>query len=97
MIVGTALVTSLVLVLLAWRARWPWRGLGRAGGIALETLGATVLLFAINLALGAAAVLLARRFTPFYASLYLMSDVSLLILSLLQALMLQAWRAAGRQ
>ena len=96
LIVGIALVTSLALLVLAWRERRPWPRLRRAGVVALETIGATVLLFAINLALGSLAVLLARRFTPFYASLYTVSDVSLLILSLLQALVLQAWRRTAR-
>jgi hypothetical protein len=96
LIIGIALVTSLVLIVLARRAGWPWRRLRRAGVIALETIGATVLLFAINVALGSAAVLLGRRFTPFYASLYLVSDVALLIVSLVQALVLQAWRIAAR-
>jgi len=96
LIVAIVLATSLALLVLGRRARWSWRGLGRAGVVALETVGATALLFAANLALGFVAVLLGRRFTPFYASLYVVSDVSLLILSLLQAVILQAWRHVPR-
>ena len=90
------LVTSLALLALVRRAGWPWRGLGKATLFALDTVGATVLLFAANLALGFVAVLLSRRFTPLYASLYVVSDVSLLVLSLLQAAVLQAWRHVAR-
>jgi hypothetical protein len=94
LILGIALLTSIVLLLAVTRGRRRWRRLGHAAVVTLETVGATVLLFAVNLAVGAVALLATRRLTPFYPSLYEVSDVALLVLSLLQALVLQAWRHA---
>ena len=95
LIIAIAVLTSVVVLLAFARGeRRPSRRLTRAAGLALETIGATVLLFAANLAVGAILVLGGRRFTPIYLSLYDVSDVSLLVLSLCQALVLQGWRVA---
>jgi hypothetical protein len=64
---------------------------------ALECVGLTVAFFAANLALGALLTLVIRALTPLFVSLYLSADVSLLVLSALQALVYQRWRAAVRQ
>jgi hypothetical protein len=80
-------VTSGFAVALAWP-----RGNGTLGKAALatvEVVGATTLFFGANVAVGMALVLAARRFTPFYPTLYEVSDVALLLLSLVQALVLQ--------
>jgi hypothetical protein len=63
-----------------------------AAGRALECLGLTLLFFTANLALGALLTLLVRALTPLFVSLYLSADVSLLVLSALQALVYQRWR-----
>lgn len=83
-------ITSVVGVALGARGRIA--GVRAAVGVVLEVVGATVLFFAANLVVGAALVLAARRLTPFYTTLYEVTDVALLILSLLQALTLTAWR-----
>lgn len=97
LIVAIVAVTSIAALVAFTRGQArPVRRLGRAVAVALETIGATVLLFALNTAIGAIVVLAGRRLTPIYLSLYDVSDVALLILSLFQALVFQAWRVAAR-
>jgi hypothetical protein len=60
---------------------------------ALECVGLTVVFFVANLALGALLTVMVRAVTPLFVSLYLSGDVSLLVLSALQALVYQRWRA----
>jgi hypothetical protein len=66
--------------------------LRRAGRRALECVGLTAAFFAVNLGLGALLTLMIRGLTPLFVSLYLSADVSLLVLSFLQALVYQRWR-----
>ena len=88
LLLGVALLTSLLAILVfRKRARG---GLMTAVGLVLEAAGATVLFFAANLAVGVTLVLLARR-VWFYTTLYDVTDVSLLILSLFQAITITAW------
>ena len=57
----------------------------------LEWLGLGVLFLLANLAVGAAAVLGVRSLTGHFVSIYLVSDMTLPILSLVQALIFQRW------
>jgi hypothetical protein len=82
----TSLVAAIVLV------RGGVAGLGAAIGTVLEVIGATVLFFVVNLTAGVALVLVARSLSIFYTTLYEVTDVTVLILSLLQALTLTVWR-----
>ena len=59
---------------------------------AVELVGAAALFFVANLVTGVALVLVARWLTPYYTTLYEISDVSLLIVAMLQALVFEAWR-----
>ena len=88
-------LTSLAILVLVARRRGV-AGLGAALGTMLEVAGATVLLFLANVALGAVVVLVARRLTPFYGTLYAVNDISLLVVSLLQALTITLWRTRAR-
>ena len=92
-VVVVAIVTS-VIALTIGRARLglPLARLGRATATAVELVGATVLFFAANVLLGWTVILLLRKVTPFYFSLYQVSDLMLLVLSLLQALTFELWR-----
>jgi hypothetical protein len=90
MVVLVVAITSLAAVIVA--ARGGIAGLGAALGTMLEAVGATVLFFVANLALGVTLILATRRLTPFYPTLYEVSDVALLVLSSLQALALTLWR-----
>jgi hypothetical protein len=58
----------------------------------LECLGLAVLFLLGNQALGVAAIVAARAVTGGFVSLYMVDDVSLLGLSLLQALLFAWWR-----
>lgn len=63
----------------------------------MECVGLTAVFFAANLALGALLTLVIRALTPLFVSLYLSADVSLLVLSTLQALAYQRWREASAE
>ena len=89
---GTLLIALAAGVL---GARLSVSGLVKAVGVTLEVIGATVLLFVANLAIGATLVLILRRLS-YYTTLYEVADIALLVLSLLQALTLQAWRLVRR-
>jgi hypothetical protein len=71
-------------------------GLCLAFGKACECVGLTLTLLLLNLAVGIIAVLAARVFTGGFVSLYYLSDATLLVLSSLQALTFQAWRAGSQ-
>ena len=87
-LLGVAAFTSIVAIGLL-RARGV-DGLLGALGVLCEAVGATVLFFVANVALGATFVLLARRLW-FYTTLYDVTDISLLLLSLFQALVTTTW------
>jgi hypothetical protein len=71
-------------------------GLRAAVGRALEILGASVVFFVANLALGLAVIAAVRGMTSGFLSAYLLTDVSLPILSLLQGLVFGCWRGEAR-
>lgn len=86
-------LTSLAAAALQLRRR-PRAGasLREAAVKAAEAVGLTVLFFAANVATGALISLLARTLRLGFISIYLNTDVTLLVLSLLQALVYQRWR-----
>lgn len=93
-----ALTSAGALAYAARRGRPPTRtALRQAAWRALECLGLTVAFFVGNLAVGGLVSGLVRATTPFFVSLYLSTDVSLLVLSALQALVFQHWLAASRR
>jgi hypothetical protein len=61
---------------------------------ALEAVGMTILFFLGNVATGALVTVAARALDVTFISIYLTTDVALLVLSLLQALIYQRWREA---
>jgi hypothetical protein len=63
----------------------------------LECVGLTIVLGALNVAVGFLLVLALRKLTGSFVSLYLNTDGTLLALSLLQAIVLQWWMAAGEE
>jgi len=84
-------MASSVAAVLLGRAR-SRRSLASAAGKALETAGFIVAFFLLNLGLGVLFTLVARATTGGFVSLYVNDDVSVLVLSALQALVLQWWR-----
>lgn len=77
-----------------WRLRLTPGGLRSASIRLLECVGLVVLFLLGNHALGIAAIVAARAVTGRFVSLYLTDDVTLGVLSLLQALVFAWWRHA---
>lgn len=67
-----------------------------AAGRVLECVGLAALFVAANTALGMLLTIVIRGLTPVFVSLYVSSDVSLIILSFLQAIAFQRWREGSR-
>jgi hypothetical protein len=89
-------VTSLTAVWLGRRALGLTGASLRAGiGLALEIIGASVVFFIANLALGLALVATVRGLSSGFLSVYFLTDVSLALLSLLQGLVFECWRREG--
>lgn len=74
----------------------PRSGLRAALRRACELAGLSVAFLALNLAVGMAAVLVLRRVTSGFLSMYLNTDATLLALSVVQASVWQWWRAESR-
>jgi uncharacterized membrane protein len=98
-------MSSVTLVLIvgltslgAYLAATRFTGLRRAdlqGAVmeTLECLGLVVIFFLANFAVGTALILALRALTGRFISVYIVNDVTLAILSLLQALVFHRWRA----
>jgi hypothetical protein len=71
-------------------------GLWLALGKTCEAVGLTLVFFLLNLTVGASVVFAGRFLMGTFVSLYRLSDVALIALSLLQALAFQAWRTDSR-
>jgi hypothetical protein len=85
---GALLVGALALGL-------PRAWLARAAGRVLETIGLSVLFFALNIGAGVAFIIGMRLVAGVFISVYAMDDLVLPLLSAGQALMFQAWRDTG--
>jgi len=68
-----------------------------AAGKMLECLGATLLLFVLNLAVAVAVIFVRRGLEGGVVSLYPAGDVAWLILSFFQALTFQWWRELSQR
>lgn len=62
----------------------------------LESLGLTVIFLLGNLAAGSALILGLRALTGQFISVYWLNDISLLVLSVLQALAFHFWRRQAK-
>jgi hypothetical protein len=88
------LLTSAALYVIATRGLGlPKATLGGALRAVLECAGLTLVLAAANVAAGFVLVLLLRRVTGSFLSLYVNTDLVILALALLQAVALQWWMA----
>ena len=91
-------LTSLGAILLeARRQPRPFVSLRAAAARALEAAGLTVVFFLANVATGALLTMAARGLKVTFISIYLSTDVTLIVLSLLQALVYQRWREGRRE
>jgi hypothetical protein len=85
-------LTSAAALWLGRRPRGVRASLGAAVAKALETVGLTVVFYLANVAAGALVTSTARALRVAFISIYLSTDVVLLVLSLFQALVFQRWR-----
>ena len=91
-LVGLLLGSSLAMVALAIRGlRLPIRSAPAAGAALLEFVALWVLCLAGNLALGALGVILIRSVTALFISVYVVNDLSVVVVAALQAFVLHAW------
>ncbi len=94
---GPIALTSVLAYLVARRALAlsPAR-LPAALGRTLECLGAWLIFYVLNLAVGMAVILALRLFTGAFVSLYVVTDATVALLSFLQALAFEWWRETAR-
>lgn len=92
LLLGLATLTSLGTYLLGRRLGLSPGALGAAVDKTLQCLGLTLLFYALNVGIGVVGILVARAVTRVFVSLYLVEDVMLLVLSLLQGLVFAWWR-----
>jgi hypothetical protein len=96
-LVALLIGSSLILAALAVRGqRASLRAARAAGAALLEFVALWVLCLAVNLALGTAGVILLRTLTPTFVSVYVVNDLSVVVVSALQAFVVHAWRRPGR-
>jgi hypothetical protein len=77
------------------RRRWGIDGanLRQAFRTALELIGCWIVVYGANLLFGLVLILLIRRLTGFFISLYVLNDIMLVLLTVLQALVFyHLWR-----
>ena len=72
-----------------------WNNLRLALNVMLESVGVGLVFFAVNLAAGIVMILVGRLLLREFVTIYLVSDSTLLVLSLLQGLVFQWWLRAG--
>lgn len=84
--------TSLAAFMIARRAGAGPRGLADAVRSVLELAGISTLFLVANLALGTALVLAVRLLSSSFVSIYVLNDLSLVALSVLQGAVFFCWR-----
>jgi hypothetical protein len=77
--------------------RLPKSELWLAIGKACECVGLTLTFFLLNMAVAMFVILAGRSLCGRFISIYIASDITLLIISALQALTFHAWREGARQ
>jgi hypothetical protein len=87
-----ALVTSVAAGLVVRRAAPPARSLRRAALLVLELVGLATVFVVGNLVLAAAIVLAIRTLSSHFVSIYVLDDLALVALSLLQGAVFFFWR-----
>jgi hypothetical protein len=97
-LVGLLVGSSLAVAVLAIRGlRLSIRAAPAAGAALLEFVALWVLCLAGNLALGILGVILVRSLTAVFISVYVVNDLSVVVVAALQAFVLHAWMRPGRR
>jgi hypothetical protein len=95
-LLGLVTLTSVLAWLVARRrARLEAAALRPALVRVLEWVGLTVGFYVLDLLVGFVAVLVLRRLTGSFVSMYVNTDTTLVVLAALQAATFQWWRAGG--
>jgi hypothetical protein len=93
-LLGLVALSSLLAYLVGTRGfALPPAGLRPALVRLLELIGITVVFFAVNVAVGVAAILALRATTRSFVSIYTLNDITLVALSALQGVLFELWRA----
>ena len=92
-LIGLVTLTSALLWLAGRRRLGLGASLRPALGRLLEWVGLSVLFYALNLLIGFALVLLLRKITGSFVSMYVNTDATLALLAAFQAVVFQWWRA----
>jgi hypothetical protein len=91
LLLGLVAAASVIIGAVAVRIGLSPRMARRAGLATLEFAGLWTVCLLLDLALGAAVILGLRSLTHSFVSIYVLNDVSLVVMSALQAFALYAW------
>ena len=94
-VAALSLTTLAALVIGHSRSGLSAAELRRAAGRALDCIGLGLMFYAANLGVGLVVVFALRAATGF-VTFYVLTDTTILIVSLLQGLVVQSWRARVR-
>ena len=95
-LLGLTIATSLMAYLLGRSLGLTPPPLAAAVARAFELIGMSMVFLALNIAAGLFLILAMRILTPLFLSVYVLNDVSLIGISLVQGLVFETWRAKQR-
>src|SRR5262245_28062151 len=96
-IIGIVALTSSGAFVIGTSSLWlNWPAFGLAVGEPHECVGLAVVFLVVNVLAGVVLILGLRALTGRFISIYWLNDVSLAVLSLLQALVFHCWRRTTR-
>jgi hypothetical protein len=90
-------LSSLAAASFVVRVARPSPPLAQVVGHALEVVGLWTVCLILNLGLGILAILSLRTFTSSFVSIYVLDDISIVLVSALQAFALHAWLSSSRR
>ena len=91
-LIAIVVVSTLAALVATVRSGFvPRDGWRPAAWTALGLIGVSAVFLVLNLSIGIAAILLVRFFTPLFVSIYVLNDMTLVGLSLLQGLVFGVW------
>jgi hypothetical protein len=97
LVLGLVAVTSVAAGLIGrWGLRLPAAAVGAAAARTLECLGLAMVFVAANLAVGLAVILSFRAISGRHVSVYLLNDVTIVVLSVLQGMVFRWWWTGRR-
>lgn len=92
-----AITTALAYLITRRFAAVNGQSFRRALETVLECIGTCILFIGLNVALGVMLVFLIRGFTPWFIAPYVVSDLMLVVLSVVQGFVFQTWWRSARR